>query len=95
MSRYRSTTSNDILCKFNQEWKTCQIPDCSIKNYTKSIEGNELRTQEFNFIESFRNTNRILLDKCFSDYCDYNTVKSMLTNNTVSKQLPDHFLKSK
>lgn len=85
MSRYRSTTSSDVLCEFNQEWKTCKISDCTMTNYTKSLEGNELRTQELNFIENFRNTKHIILDKCFFDFCDYNTIKTIFVNNTVSK----------
>ncbi|XP_022167376.1 uncharacterized protein LOC111031651 [Myzus persicae] len=83
MSRYRSTTSSDILCEFNQEWKTCHILGCTISNYTKSTEGNELRTGELNYILlQARNVNRMVLDACFSGNCNYYALKNAFTNNT-------------
>lgn len=84
MSRQRNrSTSSSVFCEFNNEWKTCHIVGCTKDNYTKNVEGNELRIQELNYIERFRNTNSIILDKCISDYCDYDTVKKVLTNNYV------------
>lgn len=85
MSRYRSTTSSDVLCEFNHEWKTCHILGCTISNYTKSAEGNELRTRELNYIlQRARNANRMVVDTCFSDHCDYYALKNSFTNNIVS-----------
>lgn len=86
MSRYRSTTSSDVFCEFNREWKTCHVAGCTIDNYTKPIvEGNQLRTDELNYLNGYRNTtNRIILDKCISDFCDYYTVKKEFGDNTVS-----------
>lgn len=84
-SRYRSTTSSDIRCEFNHEWKTCQILGCTISNYTKAIEGNELRTKELNYIlQRAINAKRMVLDACFSGYCNYYTLKNAFTNDTVS-----------
>ncbi|XP_050060956.1 uncharacterized protein LOC114129897 isoform X2 [Aphis gossypii] len=83
MSRYRSTTSSDVLCEFNHEWKTCNILGCTIRNYTEAAEGNELKTRELNYIlEITRNTNQIFWNACFSDHCNYNALKNEFTNNT-------------
>lgn len=85
MSRYRSTTSSDVLCEFNHEWKTCNVLGCTIRNYTEAAEGNELKTRELNYIlEITRNTNQIFWNACFSDHCNYNALKNEFTNNTVS-----------
>lgn len=81
MSRYRGRKLNSL----NYEWKSCHILGCTIQNYTESIEGNELRMLELNYMENFGIANRIILNKCISNYCDYNTIKRMFTNNTVSK----------
>lgn len=84
-SRYRSTTSSDVLCEFNHEWKTCHILGCIISNYTKSAEGNELRTRELNYIlQRARNANRMVIDAFFSDNCNYYALKNVFTNNIVS-----------
>lgn len=87
MTRYRDIKSNGISLshEFNHEWKTCHILACTMNNYTQFIEGNELRMQELNYLEHFRMTNSIILDKCISEYCDYYTVKKVFPNNTVSK----------
>ncbi|XP_026805571.1 uncharacterized protein LOC113548730 [Rhopalosiphum maidis] len=83
MSRYRSTTSNDVLCEFNHEWKTCHVLGCTINNYTKAIEGNELRTRELNYIlQRAINTNQIVLNACFSGYCNYYALKNAFMSNT-------------
>ncbi|XP_060872798.1 thrombospondin-1-like [Metopolophium dirhodum] len=81
-SRYRSTTSSDVLCEFNHEWKTCHILGCTISNYTKSAEGNELRTRELNYIlQRARNANRMIIDAFFSGNCNYYALKNVFTNN--------------
>lgn len=85
MTRYRNIKSNGISQEFNYEWKTCNILGCTINNYTESVKENYFRMQELNYLELFRKTNSIILDKCISDYCDYNTLKKVLTNNIVSK----------
>lgn len=84
MSRHRNITSSSIFCDFNNEWKTCHILGCTKNNYTRNVEGNELRVQELNYIEYFRSTNSIVIDKCISDYCDYDTVKKVFAHNYVS-----------
>lgn len=96
MSRYRGNITSSVVqsCELNREWKTCRVLGCAMVNYTESVEGNELRTQELNYIKkNLKNVNRGVLEKCMSDdHCDYHTVKSIFANDTVNKPINNIYI---
>lgn len=52
-----------------------------MNNYSKSVEGNTLRMQELDFLKKV--SENTILDECFSNFCDYRTLKNVFSNNII------------